>query len=355
MFRAIFIQTAALVMAVSANAMTVNQELWHGRSVIRVSGPIVAGDATKFANAMATAPVWPHGTPVVLLDSPGGDVEEALKISRFLNLRSAHMVIPRGARCASACASILFIAGTYRTLEDGGSFGQHSCAVGGIADVKCNDLISTHAIEHGVSHGSVRAFLNHFAPEKMGWFDRSQADCYGLTRYPYERESGFEQAEPCVMQAISGKMPGAQTAWRIDFKGTGYRAFQRTVHDHEREMEMSLYCDERKLGSVFIGMDIRGRYDRVREAVIGGSFQSQVINRPSASYQITDAGGGYSHFAVEILRADVPKFLTSANKIQLRAKLKKPYKDMIATSYIANSRKALLFAANNCVNARTPR
>ena len=109
-------------------------------------------------------PLWPHGASVVLLDGPGGSVGEALRISKIFDDHVVHTVIPKGAKCASACASIVFIAGKYRTIEEGGLLGQHSCSLRGLKDQECNNLVSQHALEHGVSYGSVAMIVGYVAP-----------------------------------------------------------------------------------------------------------------------------------------------------------------------------------------------
>jgi hypothetical protein len=104
---------------------------------------------------------WPHGLPVILLDSPGGSVAEGLNMSDVLMSKKAHTVVPQGARCASACASILFIAGENRTVEVGGLLGQHSCSRDGVRAERCNEMVSRNAVSKGVSYGSISAFITY--------------------------------------------------------------------------------------------------------------------------------------------------------------------------------------------------
>ncbi|WP_246205853.1 hypothetical protein [Microvirga arsenatis] len=334
----------------SANAMEVRQTTWRGRPALLLTGPIERGDAEKLSGNLSGLPLWPHGASVLLLDSPGGSVGEALRISKLLDDNPVHTVIPKGAKCASACASIIFIAGKFRTVEEGGLFGQHSCSLRGVKDTECNHLIAQHAMAHGVSYGSVAAFVTYVPPSDIAWMERFDADCYGLTRYPFEGESGFERSEPCVIEAIAGGRPGAQAAWRVDFKADGYRAFLRPADDSKREMELSLFCSEARPGALFLSMDITGPHQMIREAVIGASLSAEPVVYQSPAYELVETGEGYSQVLVEILRKDVAAFLQKANKLVFTARLKKPYVDMVATTYLAKSRKALLFAANNCIN-----
>ena len=168
-----------------------------------------------------------------------------MKISKIMDGVPFHTIIPNGARCASACGSIVFIAGKYRTVEPLGLLGQHSCSINRQPFQACNELISQHGLHHGVSHGSIAAFVTYVLPNEILWFSRKKSDGYGLTRYPGERMSGFEKSEPIVIEALFGRMPPAQSAWRLDFHEDGFRAFLRPASDHEREMQTNLFCNEK--------------------------------------------------------------------------------------------------------------
>ncbi|MCC5976114.1 MAG: hypothetical protein JJT81_18970, partial [Rubellimicrobium sp.] len=213
--------------ASGAAAITLETVTWRGHSVWQATGPIERGDVEHFRSALANTPSLPHGLPVVLLDSPGGDVKEALAIAGLLEQYPAHMVIPEGAECASACASIIFIAGELRTVEPGGLLGQHSCSSDGEPNDFCNEAIARHALARGVPYGSVEAFTKYVPPSEILWFRRRDADCWGLSRYPFTSESGYVTTADCALEMITGVMPPAQVAWRVDFMEDGYRAFLR--------------------------------------------------------------------------------------------------------------------------------
>src|SRR5688572_6067959 len=124
--------TAVLCLTFPVKAEILSTDTWRGKEVLRLTGPIEEGTAERFAGVLPRIAPLPHGMPILLLDSPGGSVAEAMAMSRLLDLHPFHTVVPDGARCASACASILFVAGTYRTVEPFGALGQHSCSVNGI-------------------------------------------------------------------------------------------------------------------------------------------------------------------------------------------------------------------------------
>jgi hypothetical protein len=344
--------SVSLLIAGRCFALDVRQVDWNGHKVLFATGEIIQGDAQKIAVALAQVKPLPHGLPVLLLSSNGGSVGEALRISQVFSEKPVHTVIPAGARCASACASIVFIAGSIRTVEQGGLLGQHSCSAGGVANQECNDMLASHALAHGVSHGSVAAFVTYASPADMIWFSRSDADCWGLTRYPFSRESGFDKSDPCAIKGITGRKPRAQSAWRIDFKGDGYRAFLRPASDDERELELNLYCDEKVPSTLFLSMDIQGPATTIRSAVSGATLDAPPVVSTGVPFEVSQVDREFSRLIMRIETRDVIPFLTQSDRMQLRLALKPPYQPIVATTYLSGSRGALLFAANHCMNKR---
>lgn len=331
-------------------ALDIKHVDWRGHKAVFATGNIVQGDAQKMADALAQAKPLPHGLPVVLLSSNGGSVAEALKISELFSQKPVHTVVPMGSRCASACASILFIAGSSRTVELGGLLGQHSCSIGGVPNKECNDMVSGHAIGNGVSYGSVAAFVTYAPPDEMIWFTRPQADCWGLTRYPFARESGFQTSDPCAIRSMMGRKPPAQSAWRVDFNEDGYRAFLRPATDDERELELNLYCNEAAPGVLFLSMDIQGLATTIRAAVLSASLDAPPVVSLHAPFDVSQLDSDYSRLVMRIETKDVIPFLTQSSQMQMRLELKPPYQPIAVTTYLAASRRALLFAANHCMN-----
>lgn len=334
-----------------AHAADVAVVNWRGHQVLKLSGLIDDGTEQKLAAQLAQVTALPYGLPILLLDSPGGLVDEALLISTLLDQKPVHTVVPDGARCASACASIVFIAGKARTVEDHGLLGQHSCSLGGVPDEACNETLSKHAVEHGVSHGSIAAFVNQVSPESMLWFSREDAEGWGLTRYPGEELSGFEKSEPRVLKNLTGKTPPAQSAWRINFRDDGFEAFVRTASDFEREMQLNVFCSEKLPGQLFLGMEINGPVDAVREAVLGVTVKTDRASWDDVRPFIHQRDGQISEIVTEIPAKQLKAFLTKTDRLAFGVALKQPYQPMIAQTWLESSRKVLLFAANNCVDA----
>lgn len=323
---------------------------WKGHKVLEATGPIVSGDAEKFANILATVPASPHGLPIVLLDSPGGSVTEALLMSTHLDSKPAHMVIANGARCASACASILFIGGKYRTMEVFAFFGQHSCSLNGIQDQACNEVISEHALNNGISYGSVAAFVTYVPPKDILWFSRADIDCWGISRYPFTRESNFEKSEPCFFETMQGVKPLGQAAWRVDFSGSGYSAFLRPISDDQRELQLNVWCDETKRGELFLSINIGAPAPAIQNAIVRAELFAEPAALGVYSFSVEQVDELYSHLILSIPKSDVLNFLTKSDSIFVRLTTQPPYDPIEIRTRLKGSRKALIFAANHCVN-----
>lgn len=336
--------------AISSTAMTFDTVIWNGHEAVRATGEIEAGDAYALSQALQTVAPADHGAKLILLDSPGGSVSESLRMSALLEGHDVHMVIPDGADCASACASILFIAGDYRTVEPYGRFGQHSCSINGVPDADCNEVIAQHAFSNGVSHGSVAAFVTYVSPDDILWFSRSDVDCWGISRYPFSAESGFGKSEPCPIRGITGREPDAQAAWRVDFNNDGYRAFLRPLADHDRELELSIYCDEKVSGRLFMGMDLTGPSDEIRSAIKSVNVDALPVERLNMEYSVVQIDPTYSRIVISLSGQDVLNLLTRSDRFSFVVDVKPPYETIWAKTGLATSRDALIFAANHCMN-----
>jgi hypothetical protein len=345
-----FFALSLIAFAPAASAMDFEQVAWRGHTVLNATGPIVAGDAEKFAIALQGTPASSHGVPIVLLDSLGGSVFEAFKMSEFLDSSPAHMVIPNGAKCASACASILYIGGAFRTMEPFAAFGQHSCSISGVQNQSCNDTLAEHAVINGVSYGSVAAFVTYVPPEDILWFSRGDLDCWGVSRYPFTMESSFEKSEPCVFRVLGARMPAAQSAWRVDFHDDGYMAFLRPASDHLRELQLDLWCDELKPGKLFLSMEIQGPSEIVKQAVVDANLLADPVKLIDVPFTVEQVDELYSRATVEIQGPDVLPFLTQSKRLSFILHTRPPYETIQANTQLAGSRRALIFAANNCRN-----
>jgi hypothetical protein len=139
MFRASFLTWAALLAAAlmlfagasaRASVGVVNDGADGAPAVIRLQSAIRRGDLAQLQNALAqidrAAAEKIHRLPLIKieLDSPGGDVVEAVGIGRVIYQNYLMTMVRRGRECVSACVFIL-IAGAVHYPENGASIGVH--------------------------------------------------------------------------------------------------------------------------------------------------------------------------------------------------------------------------------------
>ncbi len=324
---------------------------WRGKPALSLAGVIERGLADRFNSEIIKVPASPHGARIVLLDSMGGSVSEALAVSKVMDQYQVHAVVQNGTQCASACASILFVAGTYRTVEPFGLLGQHSCSRYGVTDQHCNEVLAQHAIQHGVSYGSIAAFTTYAGPSDIIWFSRQDADGWGITRYAGEKASGFQKSEPSVVKSISGKDSPAQSAWRIDFRADGYQAFLRPHSDEKRELQLNLFCHERLKGRLFLSMEILGSAELIKSAVVKLRVDADNISWEDKRPVIWQADETASEVITEIPARYIKQFLSRVDSLKFDIAMSAPYQPIGAKTWLTTSRKVLIFAANNCVTA----
>jgi ATP-dependent protease ClpP protease subunit len=109
---------------------------------IRLRGPVVEGDARRFANAVIQFGDVPiHWNNIISLNSPGGDVWETLQIAEMVRwIEVAITYVTRDSKCLSACFG-LFAAGYQKIVDpigDPTQIGVHSVSV---VDAKTGEII----------------------------------------------------------------------------------------------------------------------------------------------------------------------------------------------------------------------
>ena len=160
-------------------------------------GPIEKGDAEKFEKVIPLAGRDMFGNIALVINSPGGSVEEAFKIVEIMDREEVSVYVP--GTCASACASIIYLSGRFHIVLDKGSIGFHPCFAqkGAALDPSslCNERIAENAANHGTDYGSVQGLMEpeivkEFAHDNSGvlWVG---ANClFGLCGPP-GREQGL--------------------------------------------------------------------------------------------------------------------------------------------------------------------
>lgn len=200
---AVFLAAVLAVAAFPAAAMTFKLGTTKdGLRVVVASGDIGRGDARRLVRALEQAGRDRHGVKRLYLDSPGGVVVEAMKMAEVMDEVGVATIVRKGALCASACASVLFVSGKYRTVEAGGMLAIHSCydAVSGRAASECNAAISAHADAAGVSGLTMMVLQEAAGNDAVLVFDAENAACFGLTLKPGARPG--KNPAPCMAEAM---------------------------------------------------------------------------------------------------------------------------------------------------------
>jgi hypothetical protein len=158
---------------------------WRAQLTVHASGPIEEGDAAQFA----ALPKF----DTLELDSPGGLIGEALKMTAIMDARGGiRTVVKPGSSCASACAMALFVSGETRIVYMGGRLGIHSCAMpDGTPAPECNKDMAANALGHNVPWGVIEGFGNQTKPSSMMWIGAEEAECWGLMKWSAADESHF--------------------------------------------------------------------------------------------------------------------------------------------------------------------
>jgi len=97
--------------------------LWHVTSdqrLLHVTGEFTAGIAEAVEQSLAAT----RSVRIVVFESPGGDIEEAMKIGRYIKQSGLETGV--ATECSSAC-TYSFIAGRERILLPGAQLGFHAC------------------------------------------------------------------------------------------------------------------------------------------------------------------------------------------------------------------------------------
>jgi hypothetical protein len=201
---ALFCACVAIVLALvpaPVSAMQFQLLQSKGQRMVLATGEIVAGDAAKLERALKLATRGQNRTKDLLLDSPGGLVREAFAMANVMDIEGVSTVVPANAVCASACASVLFVSGRYRSIEKGGALLIHSCFDGrdGSEVEFCNALISEHAQYEGAS-GLAMMALQQAAGTNTGFLiDGKAAACLGLISSSGRRAAAVP---PCLRAAM---------------------------------------------------------------------------------------------------------------------------------------------------------
>ena len=140
--------------------------LWRVTSdhtLLYVTGEFTKGIAEAIEQSLATT----RSVRIVVFDSPGGDIEEALRIGR--DIKQIGLATGVSKECSSAC-TYSFVAGRERILLRGGQLGFHACQKS-VWFVGCeNQKYSNYLAASGIDEAFIRRALSVAPPDV--WYPR---------------------------------------------------------------------------------------------------------------------------------------------------------------------------------------
>lgn len=171
-------------------------------------GRIQERDAEKFLAFAKMADRDDEGLVTLVLNSPGGNVEAAFRVVDAMDKVRVYTTVPDNARCASACASILFASGERRSVVGTGMLGFHTCYRRDgrtyAEDSLCNEIIAANAMQRGVNHAGINRFVKQYGARDMAWVGRHvacksmQGLCKpGLLETQYETKTALIRSFDC--------------------------------------------------------------------------------------------------------------------------------------------------------------
>lgn len=181
----------ARALPVGARAATIENVSLEPGSVpaLRLTGVIQSGDDAAF-HALVDQMSARAPKPIVILASPGGRVNPALRIGLEIRARGFTTLVPEEAKCASACA-LIWLAGTTRMLADGARIGLHAMSVpdqnGRYTETHEQDMVLHQYLTYlGYALDTTATIVNTPA-SLVRWLDPVELDAQGIATTTYPR------------------------------------------------------------------------------------------------------------------------------------------------------------------------
>jgi uncharacterized protein YecT (DUF1311 family) len=216
--------------------------------VIMGEGPIISGDASRLEGAIKGAERDKYGNYHLYLNSPGGEVEAAFEMVAVMDREDFTAIVSSGARCASACAAVVYLSARHHEIVGDGLIGIHSCYSGKDRRPSsyCNERIVQNATDHGTSYGAIGMWQKTIPPDEVAWIGKDVACNYGLCGPP---TADFTLAKPSF-DCAKAKLPAEkaicsdQKLARLEAQvANRYRDLMRTL---PVEMRDKLRSEQRK-------------------------------------------------------------------------------------------------------------
>lgn len=244
---------------------------------VSLSGPIDAGLTNRvhasFARDGLTA-------VAIYLDSPGGDLGEALKLGRLLRETGLetrigkavpegmeHEQAPEGGQCDSACAYV-FMGGEKRSLSEGQQLGLHRFWVpGGQIDGESAQIIAgqlvTYMVEMGIDPRVFRA-ASEMGRDQMLMIGPTEAETFDLVT-----RSGYDAL---FLEPYKGGVIASSK--RVDPTGPYDLARQATFLCRDGTAQVLVTADGGMLDRAGMAPEVEIRVDGVRATALRSTLRT---------------------------------------------------------------------------------
>ena len=169
---------AALCATVSATkAATISVKTPNGSegALVLIDGELLLNDYEQFRNKVSTI-----SKAIVVFQSDGGIAIAGIEIGKLIRLRNFSTIVPRGKRCASACA-IAWLGGTQRYMGTNAQIGFHAAydPETGHENGAVNALVGAYLSQIGLPDLAV-LYITKAAPTSMTWLSLADAKKVGI-------------------------------------------------------------------------------------------------------------------------------------------------------------------------------
>ena len=149
-------------------------DIAEGPTVLLVTGMIGPGSYAEFRSALA------QGNPeLVIIDGPGGILEEALLIGQEVRRRQLSTLVGSNRQCASACA-VVFLSGRTRYVGAGAVIGLHSASYAdGRVDPAATAVMADYLRRVGVPSSTLKR-MARTAPSDIRWLTKAEQKAIGI-------------------------------------------------------------------------------------------------------------------------------------------------------------------------------
>ena len=205
-----------------------------GAGILAASGEVRLGDDEQLHAALRALP---PGTRLAALslDSPGGDLEEGLRLATSVREARLPTMVGDGAKCASACV-IVFAAGSHLFASTTALVGVHSASFRGVdtPDAQAATVLMARRLaEYGVPDAILGKMVTAH-PSQIWWLSRSDLDSMRVdvnvpragaaVGLPLPQVAGAAAGTPAVRPGF--KVESAARGYHVEPPATGFHVWQ---------------------------------------------------------------------------------------------------------------------------------